>query len=75
MILDQLQFDLFRRHWKRARPDFSTFFLNSTAHYQHIYWRNMEPEHFKVKPEPGERRSTRTRSSTGTSRWIGSAAS
>ena len=54
VLLDRLQFDLFRSHWKRARPDFSTFFLNSTAHYQHLYWRNMEPEHFKVKPEPGE---------------------
>jgi hypothetical protein len=54
VILDKLQFDLFRSHWKRARPDFATFFLNSTAHFQHLYWRNMEPEHFKVKPEPGE---------------------
>ncbi len=54
VILDKLQFDLFRSHWKRKRPDFGTFFLNSTAHFQHLYWRNMEPEHFKVKPEPGE---------------------
>jgi hypothetical protein len=54
VLLDRLQFDLFRRYWKRERPDLSTFFLNSTAHYQHLYWRNMEPEHFKVKPEPGE---------------------
>lgn len=53
-ILDRLQSDLFRWRWKRARPDLSTFFLNSTAHYQHLYWRNMEPEHFKVKPGPGE---------------------
>jgi hypothetical protein len=54
VILDKLQFDLFGSHWKRGRPDFATFFLNSTAHFQHLYWRNMEPEHFKVKPEPGE---------------------
>ena len=53
VILDKLQFDLFRSHWRRAKPDFATFFLNSTAHFQHLYWRNMEPEHFKVKPEPG----------------------
>ena len=53
-ILDRLQFDVFRNHFKRARPDFSTLFLNSTAHYQHLYWRNMEPEHFTVKPDPGE---------------------
>ena len=54
VLLDRLQLDLFRWHYKRAQPDFATFFLNSTAHYQHLYWRNMEPEHFKVKPEPGE---------------------
>ncbi|HSD25237.1 MAG TPA: hypothetical protein VLB79_13030 [Solirubrobacterales bacterium] len=54
VILDKLQFDLFRSQWKRTRPDFATFFLNSTAHFQHLYWRNMEPEHFKVKPEPGD---------------------
>jgi hypothetical protein len=54
VILDRLQLDLFRWHYKRAQPDLATFFLNSTAHYQHLYWRNMEPEHFTVKPEPGE---------------------
>jgi hypothetical protein len=54
VLLDRLQFDLFRWYWKRERPGFSTFFLNSTAHYQHLYWRNMEPEHFKIKPDPGE---------------------
>ena len=76
VILDLLQYDLFRWHWKRAKPDFSTLFLNSTAHYQHLYWRNMEPEHFKVKPEPqASRRSTRRRSSTATSRWTSSVAS
>jgi Type I phosphodiesterase / nucleotide pyrophosphatase len=54
VLLDRLQYDLFRWYWKKERPDFSTFFLNSTAHYQHLYWRNMEPEHFKIRPEPGE---------------------
>jgi hypothetical protein len=54
VILDKLQFDVFRSYWKRERVDFATFFLNSTAHFQHYYWRNMEPEHFKLKPEPGE---------------------
>ena len=54
VILDKLQYDIFRSYWKRDRPDFATFFLNSTAHFQHVYWRNMEPEHFKIKPDPGE---------------------
>jgi hypothetical protein len=56
VILDRLQWDLFRWRWKRAHPDFSTFFLNSTAHYQHIYWRHMAPEEFEVRPDPEERR-------------------
>ena len=50
VILDKLQMDLFRWRYERARPQFSTFFLNSTAHFQHLYWRNLEPELFKMKP-------------------------
>ena len=54
VILDKLQFDVFRAHYQRERPDFSTFFLNSTAHFQHVHWRNMEPELFEVKPTAEE---------------------
>ena len=50
VLLDRLQFDVFRWHWQRERPAFSTFFLNSTAHYQHFYWRNLEPGLFRVHP-------------------------
>jgi hypothetical protein len=53
-ILDRLQFDVFRHYYRKFKPHFSTFFLNSTAHFQHMYWRNMEPEHFKVKPTAAE---------------------
>lgn len=53
-MLDRIQLDLFGAFWRRRKPDFATFFLNSTAHFQHLYWRNMEPEHFKLRPEPGE---------------------
>jgi hypothetical protein len=49
-ILDKLQWDVFCAHFKKHRPDFSTFFLNSTAHFQHMHWRNMDPTPFKVKP-------------------------
>ena len=49
-LLDRIQFDVFRHYFEKVRPRFSTFFLNSTAHYQHTYWRNMEPDHFAVKP-------------------------
>ena len=55
-IMDRLQFDLFRAVYQRLRPHFSTFFLNSTAHLQHMYWRNMEPEAFSLKPGREEQR-------------------
>ena len=56
-ILDRLQFDLFRFGYRKLKPALSTFFLNSTAHLQHVYWRNMEPESFSVKP--GEQEQSR----------------
>lgn len=49
-ILDKLQRDVFLHYFKKLRPAFSTFFLNSTAHFQHVHWRNMDPEPFKIKP-------------------------
>jgi hypothetical protein len=51
-ILEKLQFDLFGAVYRRERPAFSTFFLNSTAHMQHRYWRYMEPALFSVPPDP-----------------------
>jgi hypothetical protein len=48
VLLDKLQFDVFRAYYRKLRPTFSTFFLNSTAHFQHTYWREMEPEAFSV---------------------------
>ena len=53
-ILDRLQFDVFRHHQRRYRPDFATFFANSTAHFQHTYWRHMAPEEFDSRPEDDE---------------------
>jgi hypothetical protein len=55
VILDKLQFDMFRSVYHRVRPRFSTFFSNSTAHFQHAYWRHMEPEVFRIKPTDQER--------------------
>lgn len=49
-ILDKLQRDVFFHYFRKLRPAFSTFFLNSTAHFQHAHWRNMDPEPFKIKP-------------------------
>lgn len=55
-ILELLQFDLFANVYKKEKPAFSTFFLNSTAHMQHVYWRNMEPELFAIKPSDDEQK-------------------
>lgn len=54
VALDRLQWDVFRWYLKRERPDFATFFLNSTAHFQHLHWRNMDPQAFQVKPSDAE---------------------
>lgn len=54
MLLDRLQWDVFRRRWIRTTPALATFFANSTAHLQHFYWRNLEPERFASPPSPAE---------------------
>jgi hypothetical protein len=48
-LLDKLQWDLFAWYQRKFRPHFSTFFLNSTAHFQHLYWRELEPEKFALQ--------------------------
>ncbi len=53
-VMDRLQWDVFRWYYKRVRPNFATFFLNSTAHLQHKYWRNLEPERFRIRPTAEE---------------------
>ena len=50
-ILDRLQWDAFRHYYRNLRPAFSTFFINSTAHYQHFYWRDLEPQKFALPPQ------------------------
>jgi hypothetical protein len=55
-LQDRLQFDVFSHYYQKMRPAFSTFFSNSTAHFQHMYWRHMMPEVFSVKPNETERR-------------------
>jgi hypothetical protein len=54
--MDLLQLDLFRRLWRLHQPNFATFFLNSTAHLQHCYWRHWEPDVFEVRPSDSELR-------------------
>jgi hypothetical protein len=59
-LLDKLQFDVFAWYYRKKKPHFSTFFSNSTAHYQHFYWREMEPELFKIQPTQQERAAYET---------------
>lgn len=54
VVLDRLQWDVFRWYFRQTRPDFATFFLNSTAHFQHLHWRNMDPGAFQVQPTAAE---------------------
>jgi len=54
VLLDRLQWDVFQFYYHKLKPAFATFFLNSTAHLQHKYWRHMEPEHFTIKPTAEE---------------------
>jgi hypothetical protein len=56
VIMDRIQWDLYRHIYRRYQPHFSTFFVNSTAHFQHCYWRHMEPEKFSNRPSDRELR-------------------
>jgi hypothetical protein len=53
-ILDRLQWDVFCHHYRKLKPALATFFLNSTAHYQHYYWRNLDPDRFLLRPSEEE---------------------
>lgn len=50
-LLDRMQMDVFRHYYRKVRPDYATFFINSTAHLQHSYWRQFQPEAFTVQPD------------------------
>lgn len=45
-ILDLILLDVFLHLYRKRRPEFATYFSNSTAHLQHAYWRFLEPERF-----------------------------
>lgn len=53
-ILDTLQFDVFVHYYRRMRPDFASFFVNSVAHLQHGHWRHMDPDAFEARPEAAD---------------------
>lgn len=54
LILDLMMWDVFEKEYQKRKPDFATFFANSTAYLQHRYWRHMEPQAYQVKPPANE---------------------
>jgi len=52
-----LNFDFFARLYRRHRPDFASFHTNHVAHYQHTYWKAMQPEIFSQSSSPQEQRT------------------
>jgi hypothetical protein len=50
LILDSMSYDLFRNLLRRNNVAYATFFSNSTAHFQHYFWRNFRPEGFSAPP-------------------------
>jgi hypothetical protein len=50
----QLNFDFFKRLYRKHRPDFASFHSNHVAHYQHTYWKAMQPELFPQPSSPEE---------------------
>ena len=64
-LLDLLQYDVFRSLNRRHGVRFATFFSNSTAHYQHYFWRNMEPDVFEMPPAADDHPSLQKAVQTG----------
>ena len=58
-MLDAIQYDVFRNLNRRFDVRFATMFCNSTAHYQHYYWRNMDPERFTLAPDASDHATLR----------------
>lgn len=44
-----VNFDFFTRLYRQHKPDFASFHTNHVAHFQHTYWKAMQPELF---PQP-----------------------
>lgn len=57
LILDLLMWDVFEKEYRRQKPDFATYFANSTAFLQHRYWRHMDPVAYKVQPSAADMKS------------------
>ncbi len=51
-----VNFMFFSKLYKQHRPQFATFHTNHVAHYQHTYWKAMQPDKFRPL-ETSRRRS------------------
>lgn len=49
-----VNFDFFRRLYRAHQPEFASFHTNHVAHYQHTYWKAMQPEIFPQATTPEE---------------------
>jgi hypothetical protein len=65
LILDSLSYDVFRDLMRRYDPAYATFFSNSTAHFQHYFWRNFRPQIFSAPPPPEDHPSLSSAVLTG----------
>jgi hypothetical protein len=53
----RVNFDFFKRLYRRYRPDFASYHTNHVAHYMHTYWKPMQPELFPQATSAKERRN------------------
>ena len=42
-----VNFAFFKRLYRKHQPEFATFHTNHVAHYQHTYWKAMDPDKFR----------------------------
>jgi arylsulfatase A-like enzyme len=53
-----VNFGFFSKLYRKHRPRFATFHSNHVAHYQHTYWKAMEPDKFRpIETTETERRA------------------
>ena len=53
-----VNFAFFSRLYRKTRPEFATFHTNHVAHYQHTYWKAMDPNAFRPLETSAEEVST-----------------
>lgn len=52
-----VNFDFFARLYLKHKPDLATFHTNHVAHYQHTYWKAMDPNAFRQETSEAEKRT------------------